>query len=614
MDVNGNFPGTRLPLGGTGQSSLKAPWLPGLILVAANLLAFAGDFSTPFLLDDQPSVVDNLSIRSLADWRAVLSPAAATPTGGRPLSNLTFAIDYAFGGIQPAGYRMTNLALHLVSTLLLFGLLRRILRVGGPGRQAVGPDMAALLAALAWALHPVQAGTVGYIAQRTELLMGVFYLLTLYALVRGSAGPRGWLVVSAGACACGIASKEVMVTAPVVALLLDRCFLAGCFAGAWRARRAYYLALASSWVLLALLLPGLRERAVGYGMDVTAWTYALTESRAVLTYVARVFWPHPLVFDYGPDFLRTLAEAAPYLAGLAVLLAAAGWALVCWPRAGFAAVAFFLLLAPTSSFVPVVMQPVAENRLYLPLACATGLLGGLVIRSALGWRSRVWVLLPAALLLLSRERAALLRDPLALWRETLRLRPGNARVHANLGATYFAAGRNDDAIHHAREAIRLRPGVALPRANLAAALIRRGDPAEALVPAQEAFALDPRTRFAAFHVGHALVLLGRYDEALPWFRRELELVPDSVEAWTNLGAALVAVGRLDEAVPALESALRFNPQWLDALNNLGVARLRLGQWDEAERAFAAALRVQPDSTAARDGLAFVRASRPAARR
>lgn len=614
MDVNGNFPGTRLPLGGTGQSSLKAPWLPGLILVAANLLAFAGDFSTPFLLDDQPSVVDNLSIRSLADWRAVLSPAAATPTGGRPLSNLTFAIDYAFGGIQPAGYRMTNLALHLVSTLLLFGLLRRILRAGGPVRQTAGLDAAALIAALAWALHPVQAGTVGYIAQRTELLMGLFYLLTLYGVVRGAAGPRGWLVVSAVACACGMGSKEVMVTAPVVVLLLDRCFLAGSFSGAWRARRAYYLALAATWVLLVLLLPGLRERAVGYGMDVTAWTYALTESRAVLIYLARVLWPHPLIFDYGPDFLGTLSEAAPYVAGLALLLALAGWLLVRFPRAGFGAAAFFLLLAPTSSFVPVVTQPIAENRLYLPLACGAGLLGGILCRFARGWVGRVWALLPVALLILSRERSALLRDPVALWRETLLLRPGNARVHANLGAAYFAAGRIDGAIHHAREAIRLRPGAALPRSNLAAALIKRGSAAEALVVAQEAFALDPRIKSAALQVGNALVLLGRYADAIPWFRREIELVPDSVEAWTNLGAAVVATGQPAEGIGPLQTALRFNSKHLDAHNNLGVAWLRLGRLDEAERAFAAALLLQPDSQVARDGMVFVRGARAASMR
>ena len=147
-----------------------------------------------------------------------LSPQRDTPVAGRPLVNLTFAINYAAGGLDPRGYRLTNLAIHLLAALTLFGLVRRTLRLPSLaprfGEQATN---LAWVAALIWMLHPLQTETIDYVTQRTESMMGLFYLLTLYCSVRALEGrPGRWHVAAIVACAAGMACKESMVTAPVM--------------------------------------------------------------------------------------------------------------------------------------------------------------------------------------------------------------------------------------------------------------------------------------------------------------------------------------------------------------------------------------------------------------
>ena len=127
--------------------------------------------------------------------------------------------------------------------------------VGGPAlRERFGAKATwiAVAVALLWALHPLQTESVTYVVQRAESLMGLFYLLTLHGLVRAvvSPNPQAWFAVSAGACLCGMASKEVMVSAPLIVLLFDRTFVAGTFAAAWRQRWKYYVALSATWILL----------------------------------------------------------------------------------------------------------------------------------------------------------------------------------------------------------------------------------------------------------------------------------------------------------------------------------------------------------------------------
>jgi len=294
------------------------------VLAVAGLLALAAvgaywnSLNVPFLLDDPVSIAGNPSIHSLRQIGDVLSPPASAPTAGRPLLNLSFALNYAWGGLSVRGYHVVNWLIHICAGLALLGIVRRTLLL--PGLRARYGEAALPLAAcvaLLWTLDPLQAGAVTYISQRAESLMGLFYLLTLYGFVRAKhsnptednkgnevsevenrsllsslpsvkvSGWRGlgngWLVLSVAACFCGMATKQVMVTAPVLVLLYDRAFLSGSFRSALANRRWYYASLAATWLLLAFLMQQSSLKAVSVGLETkVSWlTYALTELRVV---------------------------------------------------------------------------------------------------------------------------------------------------------------------------------------------------------------------------------------------------------------------------------------------------------------------------------------------
>src|SRR5206468_1139421 len=150
-------------------------------LAAALAIAYANSFHVPFVFDDLPGIVTNPSIRSLA---ASFHPPPQITTSGRPAVNVSFALDYVLGGLAPAGYHALNLLIHWAAALLLYGLVRRTLRLPSTGaRGQGGASGIALATALVWALHPLQTESVTYVVQRCESLMGLAYLGTLYAFV-----------------------------------------------------------------------------------------------------------------------------------------------------------------------------------------------------------------------------------------------------------------------------------------------------------------------------------------------------------------------------------------------------------------------------------------------
>ncbi len=206
------------------------------LLAGAVCLVYGRALESPFIFDDDVSIVKNTSITRLwpllgdSQHPGPLNPFKELPNSGRPLANLSLAINYHFGQLNPVGYHVFNLMVHLLSALLLMGIVRRTLTLdcfAGKFSRTAGP--LAFFVALLWALHPLQTETVVYITQRTELMVGFFYLATMYASLRywaadSQAGRRRWLALAGLACLAGMACKEVMVTAPVVVLLFERTF------------------------------------------------------------------------------------------------------------------------------------------------------------------------------------------------------------------------------------------------------------------------------------------------------------------------------------------------------------------------------------------------------
>src|ERR1051325_435786 len=210
---------------------MRARKLTPFLLVLAGLWAYHNSFQGGFIFDDENAIGGNPHIRHLWPvWNAMIAPQQSSASG-RPIVGLSLAMNYALGGYHTVGYHAFNVPIHILSALLLFGIVRRTLE-GERLRDDYGTDSTALALAVAliWTVHPLQTESVNYIIQRTELLMGFFFLLTLYCTICG----RYCLAVLA--CAFGMGSKEVMVTAPLIVLLYDCVFMTGSFNESLRRR------------------------------------------------------------------------------------------------------------------------------------------------------------------------------------------------------------------------------------------------------------------------------------------------------------------------------------------------------------------------------------------
>jgi tetratricopeptide (TPR) repeat protein len=644
--------------------SRGAIWLAAACLFGAILAAYHNSFSGPFVFDDGPAILGNPTIRHLSDPAAVLSPPRdrGQTVGGRPMVNLSLAVNYALGGEDVQGYHVFNLIVHLLGASVLFGLVRRTL-LQPALRESYGSVSTplALAVALLWAVHPLLTESVTYVVQRAESLMGLFYLLTLYCFVRSANADgrapaaaatvknrhcNGWRLLAVVACLLGMATKEVMFSAPLLVLLYDRTFVAGSWREAWARRNGFYFSLAATWVLLGWLVLGAEHRGgtAGLGLGDSAWTYALTQTRAIVLYLRLALWPRPLVFDYGTDAIVHPAAALPFALAIASLLAGAAVALWRWPAIGFLGAWFFAILAPSSSFVPIPVQPVAEHRMYLPLAAVVVLV---VVSVHSIWKRGCWFVFGAtalALVALTVARNEAYRRAGTIWADTVAKRPANARAQCyyadalaaqgrftealahydeamrldrpaadrgdrsisgdilvNSGNVLRSLGREDEAVQRYEDALRVEPGLAAAHFNLGCVYLQENRRPAAIARFEQALKIDPNYTAAQTSLGSALLLEGRTTEALLHYDTALRLDP-SAKGHRDLGIALLYVRKLPEAVAQLEEAVRLEPGSAQAHEFLGHALLAQGRRAEAAAHYRRALQIEPDNERARRAL------------
>lgn len=600
------------------------------VLSGIGVAAYASSFSGQFLFDDVRHIVENPQIRDLSHLGEILSHR-------RPAVNLSLAVNYALGGLDVWGYHLWNLLVHLLASLTLFGIVRRTL-LGYPFRT-FGSESAtyvALATALIWVVHPIQTQSVTYVVQRGESMMGLFYLLTLYCVIRGVKSPfrRFWHSVAVMACAVGMGCKAVIVTVPVVVLLYDYVFLARSFRVAMRRRWGLYLALASTWLILGasgvvtgvLAPPRGVSATVGFGYQgVTPSAYLATQFGVILHYLKLSLWPSSLCLDYWWPVARTAGAIVWPGTLITGLFAATCWMIVRKSWAGFLGGWFFLVLAPTSSFIPI-KDLAFEHRMYLPLAavvvCAVvsgqTLLGRLHTLNGLGPATAMaigggWVATIVGVLgYLTMQRNGVYHSSLAMWSDVVAKRPDNPRAHSDLGMALAATGDLDQAIDQYRLSLSLAPRYATAHNNLGNALVKRDELEEGISHIREA--LDLRPRFAKAHnnLGVALAKQGRFTEAGECYSNALKYNPDYPDALRNLGNILLKKGKLAEAIERYEAALDHDPTHSEAHNSLAAALIESGQIDQAIGHCKTALDLRANFPEAHNnlGVAYLRQHRP----
>ena len=535
---------------------LTGPLVGGRLLAVPlilGLLAYWRSIDGEFVFDDSNTIVNHFGIRDLWGFLRVHFLAGYLDSG-RPVTDLTFAMNYAYGGLDTRAYHLTNVALHLAAVVLIFFLTKRVLaRVGWPT-----PERLSLAIAGAFALHPLHSQAVSYLSQRSEVLASVGYLATLLLLFeaeeRGIATLRGASAFGAALVVFVLAlgAKTIAVTLPCAYLLCSWAFPAAAspLPGGARHSSRSRLQMAAPFLALSVLFAARQissvrgSRHAGFdtiGMD--PWRYLLTQFRVLLTYLRLVAWPSGLNFDRAFPPSAGILEPRTMMSALAVSsMVAAALLLFRWSHdkgpgridaaaARLAAVGylwFLLVLAPTSSVVPI-FDVIEEHRVYLAswgILLAGGAAGALLIARVRGrgiaGQYASWIVTAAVWLVLAYGldvRNAVYQDNVSLWRDAVSKSPGKARPHF----------------------------------SLAHALDARGDHESALT---------------------------QYQEALPLAS---DLSVSRLDVVRNMSASLLELGRIEESSDLLQPALRVYPGHPELLNNLALTYMRKKDFEMAVR-------------------------------
>ena len=580
----------------------NAPWI--LFLVAITIVAYQPAWNAGYIWDDDVYVTGNqLLTASDGLWRIWFS--LDSPSQYFPLVYTTFRFEHALWGLNPAGYHLVNILLHATNALLVWRLLARF-RIPG-----------AWLAAALFALHPVQVESVAWITERKNVLMGLFFLLSLIHWARfienKNRSGAYWLALIFYTLA--LFSKTTACTLPAALLLM-----------LWLERRPIdgrrllqivpFIVVGIALGLVTIWWERYHQGTQGQLFALGIPERLLVASRAVWFYLWKLIWPANLAFSYQRWSIsaRNVLDYA-WLAA-AMVLAAALWF---WrPRATraitVAALFFVTTLGPVLGFIMLYTfrySFVADHYQYLACIGPIALAGaGLAVTSDRLQLSKTiqWVavaVLLGTISVMTWNQCRIYSDAKTLWQETLARNPASWMAHANLGVILFQQGKVEEGIEHYNKALELDPTYGEAHYNLANAFVRLGRTEEAISHYEKAIDFSPLNARAHFNLGSILVQNKRVDEGIAHFRQALVLSPRDAGIHNNLGIALLRSDKIDEAAAEFRNALGLNPENAEANYNLANALVQKGRLEEAVSYYEKAGHYNPRNAAVHERLSEV---------
>jgi tetratricopeptide (TPR) repeat protein len=606
-----------------GAGSPSAGWperwmVPGVCIVLAVMawVVFGQTLGFDFVdFDDNSYIYENPIVPKGLTFPGILwAFTHVWASNWHPLTWLSHMLDCQFYGLNAGGHHLTNVLLHMATVILLFLTLR----------QMTGCLWRSAFVAAVFAIHPLRAESVAWLAERKDVLSGLFFMLTLGAYIRYARCP--WSPARYGLVvlwfALGLMCKPMLVTVPFVLLLLDYWPLNRLQANA-DIEPVFRLArLQIPRRLIIEKLPLLGLAFASCAITIFAQTRVIQTSgdmslpmrigNALISYVAytdQMFWPSRLAVFYpltaGDVRVAGVALSVVLLAGIStgvfVLRRRCPCLLVGW-------LWYLIMLLPVIGILQVGLQARADRYTYLPQIGLYLLLTWAAADLCARWRYRRLLLgslslvVLVALIFCARAQTACWRNSETLWTHALACTSDNVVAHYGLGNALFEKGRVDDAVVQYEKALEINPDYAEACNNLGNALLQQGKVNEAITQLQRALQLNPDLADARNNLGNALLQQGKADEAIAQLQRALQLNPDLANTHDIVGNALLQKGKVDEAIAEYHLALQINPRLAEACYNLGNARLRQGKVDEAIAQYQKALEINPDFADAHDNL------------
>ena len=583
-------------------------------------------------LDDNLYVYDNPEVvRGLTLHGIVWAFTHFYAENWHPLTWISHMLDCQLYGLNAGGPHLTNVLLHSATAILLFLVLR----------QMTGFLWRSAFVAAVFAIHPLRAESVAWVAERKDVLSGVFFMLTLWAYARyvqvwsrvvgptllrptpgrPKPGARASLARAYAPVllffALGLMCKPMLVTLPLVLLLLDYWPLNRFVAVNGRGNSI------PIWPRLILeKLPLFVLAAASCVLTLCAQTGSMALLRNVspalragnalissVTYLRQMFWPSGLAAYYpfapGDVRLSSVALSLVVLAGISavvfVLRRQRHYLLTGW-------LWYLIMLVPVIGVVQVGEQSHADRYTYLPQIGLYLLVTWAAAELCAGWRYRraafggASAIILTALIFCARAQTGYWRNSESLWTRALACTTDNWFADNNLGAVLLQKGNVDEAVAQFQKTLQINPDDAKAYVNLGLALCRKGNVDEGIAQYQKALPIDPDSVEARVNLGNALLQKGEVDAAIAQYQQTLRIDPDYADAYNDLGSALCQKGYVDEAITQYRQALQINPNSAQIHDNLGSALLKAGSLDEAMTQFQEAVQINPHLALAHDNL------------
>jgi tetratricopeptide (TPR) repeat protein len=557
-----------------------------------------------------------------------------------PFTMMSLMLDAQVYGLNPGGYHLTNVLLHAANAVLLFLVLRRMMRLRAEASSpqvglrsnksieattpqvglgtdnsvgAVATPAGALwpsaFVAAVFALHPLRVESVAWVTERKDMLSGLFFVLTLGAYVRYTRGPFSLVryLTVIFLFTLGLLSKPTLVTLPFVLLLLDYWPLDRMALAAPRSTFKVWRPLIMEKIPLFVLSAAscvttifTQQKSLIPAGHLSLFVRLGNAAVSYITYLGQMIYPADLAVLYPyPEKGLPLAEvtlALALLAGISVGV------LVLRRRCPYLVVGWLWylgMLVPMIGVVHVGSVVRADRFTYLAQLGVYIMLAWAARDLVISWRnSRRMVGVGAlsvivALMVCTWKQTSYWRNSETLWTHTLACTPENYFAHGDLGVALTEQGRLDEAIEHLQKALEIHPGHPECHNNLGNALLQAGQVDEAIEHLQKALQINPGDEEACYNLGNALLQKGNVDEAIAHYQKALQIKPDFTEAHNNLGNALLQKGRVDEAITHCQEAIQLKPDYAEAHFNLANVLARQGKSSDAIGQYQKAIKIKP---------------------
>ncbi len=548
------------------------PLLPVLLILLVTFAVYFNALSNGFVFDDIQDVVENPWIRDIRYLPQIFSSnvagfnAAYATSYYRPLIHVIFMLAYAVFGLSPWGFHLVNILFHACASLLLFFIASKLI-LGFDPYPWPGRFSPAFYAALLFAAHPINTGTVDWVSGVMDASFAFFFLLSLYLYMRSEDGGKYNYYLSIVSFFLSTLCKEPALTLPFVLIAYDYTFKKSDFSLSRYAKRYLpYLAVMGIYFVLRFNALGSFAPSKTH-IDLTVYQYVINIIHLFSQYIVKLIFPFNLSAIYRFHPLTTIFEPNAMIALIVVL----GFAFFAYTMRKDKVIFFSLFivvfpLLPAFAITSIAGDSVfAERYLYLPSAGYAIILALLLtrIRLSVSYKNTILAIV-FFVLIVSYSAGTIVRNTawknsFTLWTDTVRKAPDSAVAHKYLGFALYTDGRLDEAIEQYKAAVGLDPNNEDVHLNLGAAYYVKGWTDQAMTEYQTVLMLNPNNSVAHCNLGDAFLADGLIDDAVEHYQIAIEINPGFAAAYNGLGRAFGSKGLIDEAIESFASAQRLNP-------------------------------------------------------